>query len=219
MQPLNGSHRGGETVVLVHGIWFNGTEMALLRSRLRQAGFEPRQFSYPSLAGTVEQNTDLLARFLESLDGVVHLVGHSLGGLLVRSLLARHLPAWSGGRAVTLGTPHHGSEVARALHGRAGMRWMVGNAFEGGLDGDVPALSAGVELGVIAGSLGLGIGRLLAGCRLESPHDGIVAVSETEVEGMTDRLVLPVSHMGLLLSRRVAEQAGAFLRYGRFRRP
>jgi hypothetical protein len=51
---------------------------------------------------------------------------------------------------------------------------------------------------------------------LPTPNDGVVTVAETELAAACDRIVLPVSHSGMLLSRRVARQTGAFLRAGKF---
>ena len=70
------------------------------------------------------------------------------------------------------------------------------------------------EVGVIAGTIGIGLGRMVG--RLEKPHDGVVTVKETELPGINDHLMLPVSHSGLLLSRRVVKQAAFFLGHGRF---
>jgi len=50
------------------------------------------------------------------------------------------------------------------------------------------------------------------------PSDGVVTVDETRLPGLSDHLVLPVSHSGMLISREVALQTAAFLRYGRFER-
>jgi hypothetical protein len=74
--------------------------------------------------------------------------------------------------------------------------------------------ACGRELGLIAGTRAVGIGRFFAG--FSEPNDGTVAVRETRLEGATDHLLLPVSHMGMLLSARVADECGRFLRDGRF---
>jgi hypothetical protein len=70
------------------------------------------------------------------------------------------------------------------------------------------------ELGVIAGSRPWGLGRLVM--RLPGTNDGVVRLEETEVVGMRDRIVLPVSHSGMLASARVAREIAAFLERGAF---
>ena len=72
----------------------------------------------------------------------------------------------------------------------------------------------GRDLGVIAGDLGVGLGKLLG--RMEAPNDGTVWVRETELPGATDRLRVAVSHSGMVFSQAVARQTAAFLRDGRF---
>jgi hypothetical protein len=72
-------------------------------------------------------------------------------------------------------------------------------------------------MGIVAGSLGIGLGRLFG--RFDEPNDGMVTVAETRLAGATDHVVLPVTHTSLLLSREVAHQAERFLRVGRFAPP
>jgi hypothetical protein len=69
-------------------------------------------------------------------------------------------------------------------------------------------------LGIIAGTQPLGVGQILA--QFQEDSDGTIAVSETRLPGATDHLVLPVSHLGMLVSPRVARETGMFLQQGRF---
>jgi len=52
--------------------------------------------------------------------------------------------------------------------------------------------------------------------RLPGSNDGVVRLEETEVAGMRDRIVLPVSHSGMLVSARVAREVAVFLERGAF---
>jgi hypothetical protein len=70
------------------------------------------------------------------------------------------------------------------------------------------------QLGIVAGTQPIGFGQLLA--QFHEENDGTVAVSETRMPGATDHIVLPVSHLGMLLSARVAQETGVFLTHGRF---
>jgi hypothetical protein len=70
------------------------------------------------------------------------------------------------------------------------------------------------ELGLIAGSRPLGLGRFFA--RFDEDCDGTIGVSETKLPGHTAHVTLPVSHMGLLISAEVAREVGEFLANGRF---
>jgi hypothetical protein len=66
----------------------------------------------------------------------------------------------------------------------------------------------------VAGTQPLGVGQLLAG--FDEDNDGTVAVSETRMPGLSDHITLPVSHLGMLMSARVAHETGLFLMQGRF---
>jgi hypothetical protein len=80
----------------------------------------------------------------------------------------------------------------------------------------LPEWSGTPALGVFAGRIGVGVGRLLGG--FDVPYDGTVAVVETRLAGIADHLVLPVSHSTLLFSREFARHAIEFLEHGRFLR-
>ncbi|MGH8583334.1 MAG: esterase/lipase family protein [Gammaproteobacteria bacterium] len=211
-----GTSESSDTVVLVHGLYMNGWDMALLRARLKHAGFATWQFSYPSLHASPVENARALAAFVAGIDaGVVHFIAHSLGGLVLHHLF-RQAPDERPGRAVTLGAPHCGSHAAMHI---ADSRWatkLLGHSADQGLLGDLPPWPAVRELGVIAGSRSLGLGKFLG--PLETPNDGTVAVSETEVSGAADRIVLHVAHIEMLFSSEVAHQTVCFLRNGRFAR-
>ena len=73
------------------------------------------------------------------------------------------------------------------------------------------------EVGVIAGSMSVGVGRVFA--ELPQPNDGTVCVDETGLPGATAQLVLDVSHTGMLLSSEVAAATVQFLRSGSFGAP
>ncbi len=203
-------------MVLIHGLFMSGREMALLRRQLTAAGFSTRQFSYPSVRVSPAVAARLLGDFVAGIEApVVHYVAHSLGGLILRHFFHGDSDGRPG-RAVTLATPHQGSRAAQAIAQTALGRRLLGQSVEQGLLGDSPSWQSERQLGVIAGSRGIGLGRFLA--RLDLPHDGTVAAAETKLSAATDRITLPVSHFGALFSREVADQVIYFLRQGRFRR-
>jgi len=203
-----------ETVVLIHGLYLHSFCMELLASRLRQARYRTLLFSYPSLGKTVPDSADMLAQRLIGLElPEVHFVAHSLGGLVVRCLVAT-TPTLPPGRVVTLGTPHQGSQVARALS-NGKLRHVLGRSKQG-LIGELPTWPAERELGSIAGTFNVGLGKWIT--PLSEPADGTVTVAETRLPGLTDHICLPVSHSSMLLSPAVADQVSYFLANGRFQR-
>lgn len=205
-----------QTVVLVHGLWMPGAETVLLRRRLAAVGFVTRQFCYRSVNEDLGANTHQLAEYLREVPGdTVHVLGHSLGGVVAVKALQEH-PLERIGRVVCLGAPLRGSHAARTLAGLPGGRRLIGGSLPAFLRGAVSPWSSQTELGLIAGRSPLGGGQLLGG--LTSPHDGTIAVEETRLEGATEHIVLPVSHLSMLWSRTAAEHVLRFLESGRFTR-
>ena len=205
------------SVVTVHGLWMRGASMGALRRWLAPHGFNVADFTYPSVTGSLEANSAALASFIAATPGdVVHVVGHSLGGVLACSALEKaFLPRV--GRVVCLGSPLRGSRTAARLARWPGGKRVIGASLsEMHARGGFAAWPAGVEVGSIAGRIPLGVGRLLG--PFPEPNDGTVAVAETEIAGLTDHVVLPVSHVAFLWSKSVAAQTEHFLLHGRFSR-
>lgn len=203
-----------ESVVLVHGIWMTGLDLSLLGRRLASCGFAPTRFGYRSVARSVPENAARLARFVAALGRApVHLVGHSLGGLVILRALADY-PDLPPGRVVLLGTPVGGSSVALRVSRWAVGRLLLGKSLRDGLaGGDGFVAPTDRQVGVIAGTASLGVGRLFGG--LDRPNDGTVAVGETHLAGAS-RGTVAASHMGLVWSRQVAQEVCTFLHSGAF---
>ncbi len=203
-----------ETVILVHGLWVHGTVMALMRRRIARCGYRALSYSYPSMRLTLTENADRLAHYCRTMGAVkLHFVGHSLGGLVVLRMLER-APELRVGRVVLAGTPFSDSFAAQRLARLPGGRAALGRSVPEWLNREKPGLPRH-EVGVIAGSLGIGLGRLLAP-DLPQPHDGVVSVAETRLPAMHDHIVLKVNHSGMVISGVVASQICDFLRRGVF---
>jgi pimeloyl-ACP methyl ester carboxylesterase len=190
--------------------------MGVLRRRLEPLGYTVHEFSYSSITCSLADCTDALAEFVERVPGgSVHFVGHSLGGALICALLERAFQARVG-RVVCLGSPLKGSKTAARLLRWPGGRHLIGKCLlDVNARGGFAAWRAGVEVGCIAGCLPFGVGRLVG--PFSEPNDGTVAVDETMIAGLADHIVVPVSHVALLWSARVAAQVEHFLERGRFR--
>jgi hypothetical protein len=203
-------------VVYVHGLWMPGFEGSLLLRRLAaQRGYRTEVFRYASVRDPMTAVAASLRQMVARIDAPrVHLVGHSLGGLIILRYLQRYSMAQPG-RALLLGTPCGGSRAAQRFAAlRLGRRALGQTACEELLVARKRQWEGGRELGIIAGTLPVGMGRLLL--TFKEANDGTIALSETELIGAKARLCLPVTHSGMLLSVRVAQEAGSFLEYGRF---
>lgn len=204
-----------EPVIVIHGLWMQGLVMGLLARRIRDAGFAAHTWSYPTLRGSLAENADRLARHCSALAAPrVHIVAHSMGGLVALRMLERHHELRCG-RLVLVGTPYGDSFSARRLARFPGGPRLLGRSIREWLDGPRPLPRGDTEIGIIAGTRGFGLGRLVAP-DLPRPNDGVVTLAETQVPGVSRRVELGVGHTEMLLSRAVARQCCAFLRHGRF---
>lgn len=202
------------SVVLVHGLWMRGFVFMLQRRWLSRRGFAVRTFSYPSLCRGIDANARALSRRVAEIDAAdVHLVGHSLGGLVVLTMLAQY-PERRVRRAVLMGSPCGGSHCARVLLRTPGLAALVGRSLGDWLARPRLEVPDGVAVGVLAGDRSIGLGRLIPG--LPRPNDGVVALAETRLAAASDSITLPVGHSQMLVSPACADQVAAFLKTGKF---
>ena len=197
-----------ETVVLLHGLGRSPASMKKLQKCLEQAGYGVTNWGYSSTRQRIEEHGQRLHEFLAELDAEpavqrIHIVGHSLGGIVARYALTIKTPAKMG-RVVMLAPPNQGSASAR--------KWapFLGKVIKplGQLSDDpksaVNRLStpSGVDFGVIAAA-----------------SDGKVDLEATHLRGEADHLVVPGYHTFIMNRPDVCEQVIHFLRHGRFERP
>jgi pimeloyl-ACP methyl ester carboxylesterase len=204
---------GREQVVLAHGLWLRSPVLRLMARRLRAAGFGTLLFDYKTRNAVLPHLAEQLHQFIAwHPPRVTHLIGHSLGVLVILEMLARY-PETARGRVVLLAGPVRGSAVARRLESArlvAAALGLHGQALSA--ERDYSSLQH--EIGVVAGDRPFGLGRLFG--LPDEPNDGLVAVSETHLQEAAEELVMPVTHNGLMFSAPVAEQAIEFLRSGHF---
>jgi len=203
------------SIALVHGLWNRGWTMAAMAKRLRSHGHQVVVFSYPTRADSLLGHADELYTFLDKNRAEeLHLVGHSMGGLVILNMLSRYqdLPA---GRIVLMGTPVKGSAAVKRLQKLPGQHFIFGKVRDGLLHG-FQHTPYGRETGVISGTRALGLGQIAG--RHGEPNDGTVTVRETQIEGLKDSVELPVAHSEMLVSAEVVEQVEQFLLNGQFKK-
>ena len=202
-----------EGVLLVHGLWFGSWALRQLSQRLQFYGFRVNSFSYDTRSASLYTHANALGDCVKQMKVQrLHLVGHSLGGLVILRMLAAENEC-SPGRIVLLGSPLGGSRVAQRLVKMPGALNFLGGV-QSALEQGFNVIPQSREVGMIAGSLSLGLGMLTGGTG--GPGDGTVPLEETRAPGLKERLVLPVSHTGLLYSKKVASHTGKFLMDGQF---
>jgi pimeloyl-ACP methyl ester carboxylesterase len=195
----------------------NGADGLVLRRRLtRDSGMKTHAFHYRSVAGSMSDITERLAQFARGLPAErVHFVGHSLGGLVIYRTL-EHFTDLPPGRVVFLGTPAVASRAALGVAERlkTASRILGRCVAEELLTEQSRRWQIDRQLGIVAGTRPIGLGQFFG--PLDGDNDGTVAVSEARLPGATDFITLPVGHMGLVMSARVARQTCQFLKEGRF---
>lgn len=182
--------RGEEVVVLLHGLGRTDRSMEQLAEALRDSGFATCNQAYPSRRDSLPELAGYAANAIDYVRhqgfARVHLVTHSMGGILARYWLQYgELPG--SGHLVMLSPPNHGSEIIDTFGDFGWFRRLMGPAAmelatdEHAMVNQLPPLN--VSTGIITGSRS---SDPWFNFLFEEPHDGKVSVSSarlTEAEG------------------------------------
>jgi pimeloyl-ACP methyl ester carboxylesterase len=213
-----------DTVVLLHGIKKTSACMSKFARHLEGLGYRVRNLDYPSTRLPIEKIAERIELEIEdaaeSTDGKVHLIGHSMGGLIIRAVLKNYRPS-NLGRVIMIGTPNKGSPVAdflqsvplyKKLYGPAGQQLITDQSGFADIFGPVD-----FDLGIIAGNRTVDpISSFIIG--YSRPNDGKVAVENTKLEGAADHIVVATNHTFFPTSKVMWRQAEVFLDNGVFAR-
>lgn len=208
-----------EHVVLLHGLGRTARSMRTLERGLTAAGYRVLNIDYPSRKHCVETLAMMVRHRIAagtSSAATVHVVTHSLGGIVLRQI-QRSCPLENLGRVVMLSPPSQGSELAEALSGWFLYDWIFGPT--GGQLGtgpeDLPCRLGQVdfELGVITGDRTV---NPLFSLIIPGPDDGKVAVARARVAGMRAFTVVHASHPFIMNNPDVLDIVRRFLSRGRF---
>lgn len=182
-------------IVILHGLYMHGLVMQPLAQRLNKLGYQTEVISYNTLAIDDEKVFQTIDSALAQ-DRINVLVGHSLGGLMIKHYLrSRHPSPNVISHVVALASPLKGASIVPKIQ-QLGLGAMLGNAHLYGLQLHQDSWELPQRLGCIAGTLRFGFRPILLGG--SGMCDGTVTVAETQISGMTDHLLLHQSHTGLV---------------------
>jgi hypothetical protein len=211
-----------DCVVLLHGLARGSLSMKVLEWRLGKEGYKVVSIDYPSVALPIPALADQAVPngMAECGDASkIHFVTHSLGGILLRQYIKTQgsvlPPRW--GRTVMLGPPNKGSEIVDQTSGWLGfdlINGVAGASLHTGPDSIPNQLGPlTFDVGIIAGDQSISpfFSNLIDG-----EDDGKVSIHSTMIEGMSDHVVMPVTHTFMMNDRAVYRQILAFLKAGAF---
>jgi pimeloyl-ACP methyl ester carboxylesterase len=200
-EPASGGGTTRPPVILVHGIYHNPAAWMLFRRRLGRRGYRTVYcFGYFSFGPGFDEIADALGRTIREVSEKQHgarviLIGHSLGGLLIRVALGTPETAALVRTVVTLGTPYRGSKLAVL-----GLGALAANLVPGSpLLGRLPAFPDPEQTPWLC---------------LTSPADNMVlpvTALAPDAEGPVHRETPVVCHVGMIYHKPTADMAIAFL--------
>jgi pimeloyl-ACP methyl ester carboxylesterase len=210
-----------DMVFMLHGLGRSNAAMWLLASRMEDAGFAVKRIGYPSFNKTPQEILDTVAVQINSHlplpnnQQKVHFVGHSLGGLMIRAYLDNHKVEQLG-RVVLIGTPNQGTPIIDKFRDKWWMKIAGPMTLALGTDSTSFPKSIGAPyypLGIIAA---VSENMFNNDEIIPGKDDGVVPLESAKVSGMTDIIVVKVSHTMMRYNRKVANQTKAFLYNGKF---
>ncbi len=217
--PHNISNRK-DFVYVLHGLGLGKSTVELLALRLEKAGFVVEPIVYKSINETPQDIlhtvTKQINNSMPDSDYMVHFVGHSLGGLMIRAYLdSNHVTNL--GRVVLIGTPNQGTPIVDRYRDSWWMKLLGPMSRALGTDENSFPNSIGIPyypVGIIAGTMEIINNEKI----IPGQDDGIVPLESTKLEQMTDIIIIKTNHAFLPKSRTVAEQTITFLRNGHFKK-
>jgi pimeloyl-ACP methyl ester carboxylesterase len=197
-----------ELVVVLHGMGRTSRSMRPVENALKEAGFDVINVGYSSYCCSIPELGAAVRRELDAKRRPehvrVHFVGHSLGNIIARWVIAQPEPVVGLGRLVMLAPPNQGAKMANRFTPMVG--WLLEPIDELRTDTSATVRSlrtpAGVEVGVIAGR-----------------DDSTLNLDETHVDGETAHIVVKGNHTFIMREEQVQKLMVEFLRTGRFTPP
>lgn len=203
------------TIVLLHGQGRTRLSMVVLGKRFRSAGYQTLNFPYNQTIRSLDEISGQLVEFIgqKVKTSDYHLIGHSLGNVIIRNAFRKDYPAGLG-KIVMLAPPNQPAHLAKRLKKNLIYRLFTGDSgqklSEEKFYRDLPIPR--VPFGVIAGDKGQSL-------TFSEPNDGVVTVGSTKLEGMADWILLHHGHTFIMNCKDTFEHCVRFIESGRFKQP
>lgn len=210
-----------KAVVLIHGFMNNSLVMRYLGSKINVEEYNVYYFDYKTRKYS-EKTLDNLNVIIEKIEeSEIYLVGHSMGGLVIRNYINNAKfkdNLFKIKRVVTVATPHNQSITAHKINKT--FKGFLGTAGEAGLTKEVSEWNKSIPLGCIAGvyKSKWNANLFLVFNNVQTPSDGTVFLNEAILENCNDSIVIEGSHTGLLFQKNVAKQIVNYLNNGKFQK-
>ncbi|WP_114767601.1 esterase/lipase family protein [Vibrio rhodolitus] len=201
-------------IIILHGLYMHGLAMQPLSHKLRKYGYSTQTLTYNTVAIDKTKVFQKIDDALSTTEPNV-LVGHSLGGLIIKAYLEARKPSkGTVSHVIAIGSPIRGASIVERMQ-QLGIGAMLGNSPLHGLNLHEDQWQYPQYLGCIAGTLPVGARALLM---MDNSilSDGTVTVEETKIEGMTDHILSPSTHTSLIYNSFVPKQIDHFVHHNRF---
>jgi len=209
--------------VLVHGYNKNKKDMFVLKENLEEMGYDIFLAELPLLFKSVEYCTDLFLEQMEELslsldrEKMIHLVGHSTGGIVIRKALNDQVLKKDIGRCVLISSPNKGSQLADLAaefsSGFVNLFRTLKSITTANIENLNLKTPTGIDIGAIAGNNS----NLLLGRLLKEENDGRIRVSSVKIKDLKDFAVVPYGHKDIHYKKKTAELVSNFLQSGKFK--
>jgi len=208
-----------EHVVLLHGLARSPHSTQKMGVALEREGYVVHNLDYDSRHHTIEKLAESVSQQIRKYTASaprVHVVTHSLGGILIRQIQATD-PIPKLGRVVMLSPPNAGSEVVdkighwrlfQKVNGPAGQQ--LGTASDS-LVNQLPAID--FKCGVITGDRSI---NWINSLMIPGKDDGKVSTESAEIEGIAEFKVVHATHPFIMKKKCVIKDVVKFLKTGVF---
>jgi triacylglycerol lipase len=195
-----------EQVVLIHGLGAPKLAMSAMGWKLQKMGYQVCNWGYSSTRDDVQSHAQKLVGLLEQFSrdpnvAGIHLVTHSMGGIVARVALATQaFPKL--GRMVMLAPPNAGSHAARKLAPVLGWLWKPLSQLSDDPQSFVNRLSHFKQLNDIEFAI------------IEAAPDAVISPSSVRLVGQCDHRVIRSRHGTLPWNAEAIRCTANFLKHG-----